>query len=75
MPERLVLPVEDTESVAADRLRGAAAIGREINEPPHRVYRLFELGRLPGVYRDGNSLIGSRSAIRRAHHNRARTGK
>jgi hypothetical protein len=65
----------DIESVAADRLRGAKAIGAEINEPAHRVYRLFELGRLPGVYRDGNALIGSKSAIRRAHFNRARTGK
>ena len=75
MPERLVLPVEDTESVAADRLRGAAAIGREINEPPHRVYYLWAHGRLAGVYKDGRDLIGSKAALRRAHHNRARAGK
>jgi hypothetical protein len=65
----------DEESVASDKLRGAIAIGEEINEPPHRVYRLWQRGRLPGVYKDGHDLIGSKSAIRRAHHNRARTGK
>ena len=65
----------DDESVADDKLRGAIAIGAEINEPPHRVYYLWSQGRLPGVYKDGNALIGSRGALRRAHRNRARTGK
>jgi uncharacterized protein YndB with AHSA1/START domain len=65
----------DDESVASDKLRGAVDIGREINEPPHRVYKLFEQGRLPGVWKDGRDLFGSKRALRRAHHNRARTGK
>jgi hypothetical protein len=66
---------DDDESVASDKLRGAIAIGEEIDEPPHRVYRLWQLGRLTGVYKDGHDLIGSKRALRRAHHNRARTGK
>jgi hypothetical protein len=66
---------EDAESVAADKVRGAVAIGREIDEPPHRVYYLWGQGRLPGVYKDGRDLVGSKSAIRRAHYNRARAGK
>ena len=66
---------DDDESVADDRLRGAIASGAETNEPPHRVYYLWKQGRLPGVYKDGRDLIGSRSAIRRAHRNRARIGK
>jgi hypothetical protein len=68
-------PTDDDDSVADDKLRGAIKIGAEINEPPHRVYRLFSLGRLKGVYKDGRDLIGSKRALRRAHHNRARTGK
>jgi hypothetical protein len=67
--------IDDDESVADDKLRGAVAIGREINEPPHRVYYLWSVGRLPGVYKDGHALIGSKSALRRAHRNRARTSK
>jgi hypothetical protein len=66
---------DDNESVADDKLRGAVEIGREINEKPHKVYRLWKLRRLAGVYKDGRDLIGSRSVIRRTHHNRARTGK
>jgi len=65
----------DDESVASDKLRGAVAIGAEINEPPHRVYYLWSKGRLTGVYKDGHDLVGSRDAIRRAHRNRARAGK
>jgi hypothetical protein len=61
--------------VGDDKLRGAEAIGREIDEPPHRVYYLWSQGRLPGVYKDGNLLVGSKSAIRRAHASRARAGK
>jgi hypothetical protein len=68
-------PTDDEESVASDKLRGAAAIGKELGEPPHRIYYLFGQGRLAGVYKDGRDLTGSKSAIRRAHHNRARTGK
>ena len=66
---------ENDERVANDRLRGAVAIGREINEPPHRVYYLWKQGRLPGTYKDGRDLIGSKQALRRVHHNRARTGR
>jgi len=65
----------DDVSVAGDKLRGAVAIGVEIDEPPHRVYYLWKQGRLSGVYKDGRDLIGSKSALRRAHRNRARTGK
>lgn len=67
--------IDDDESVASDKLRGAIAIGLEIGEPPHRVYRLWALGRLQGVYKDGRDLFASKRALRRAHHNRARTGK
>jgi hypothetical protein len=63
------------QSVADDKLVGAIEIGSETGDPPHVVYRKWSLGRLPGVYKDGNRLIGSRSALRRAHHNRARTSK
>jgi hypothetical protein len=66
---------DDDESIASDKLEGAVAIGVERNEPAHRVYYLWKLGRLPGVYKDGNRLIGSKAALRRAHHNRARSGK
>jgi len=66
---------DENLSVADDKLRGAIAIGLELNEPPHRVYYLWGQGRLPGVYKDGRDLIGSRAALRRAHRNRARTGK
>ena len=65
----------DVESVASDRLPGARAIGAEIGAPPHVVYRLFELGRLRGVYKDGNLLIGSKQVLRRNHYSRARSGK
>jgi hypothetical protein len=66
---------DDGASVADDKLRGAIEIGPEIDEPPWRVYYLWKMGRLPGVYKDGRDLIGSKSALRRAHRNRARTGK
>jgi hypothetical protein len=65
----------DDDSVASDRLRGAREIGREIGEPAHRVYKLWSTHRLPGVWKNGRDLEGSKEAIRRAHHNRARTGK
>jgi hypothetical protein len=76
MSEHLT-PIDDDDdpSVGDDKLRGAVAIGREINEPRHRVYYLWSRKRLPGVYRDGRDLVGSKSAIRRAHRNRARAGK
>jgi hypothetical protein len=67
--------IDDDVSVADDKLRGAIEIGAEINEPPHRVYYLWKQRRLDGVYKDGHDLIGSKSALRRAHRNRARTGK
>jgi hypothetical protein len=67
--------IDDGESIASDKLEGAVAIGVERNEPVHRIYYLWKLGRLPGVYKDGNRLIGSKAALRRAHRNRARTGK
>jgi hypothetical protein len=62
-------------SVADDILNGAIEIGAEIKEKPHRVYYLWSRGRLPGVWKDGGILKGSKRAIRRAHHNRARTSK
>jgi len=75
MSEHPTTQPADDESVASDRLRGAVEIGAEINEPAHRVYRLWAQGRLSGVYKDGRDLIGLKQAIRRAHHNRARSGK
>jgi hypothetical protein len=66
---------ETDDRVADDKLRGAVAIAAEIDETPHRVYYLWSLGRLPGVYKDGAALIGSKSALRKAHRNRARTSK
>jgi hypothetical protein len=68
-------PNDNDESVASDKLRGAIEIGVEIDEKPSRVYYLWSMGRLPGVYKDGRDLIGSKQALRRTHHNRARTGK
>jgi hypothetical protein len=69
------LSTDDDDSVADDKLRGATKIGAYINEPKYRVYYLWAQGRLRGVYKDGRDLIGSKRALRRAHHNRARTGK
>jgi hypothetical protein len=74
MSEHLALPTND-ESVASDKLRGAIKIGAEIGEPPHRVYKLYAENRLKGVWKDGRDLFGSKAALRRNHHNRARTGK
>ena len=65
----------DDQSVANDILDGADEIGAEMGEPPHKIYYEWKMGRLAGVYKDGNRLIGSKSALRRAHRNRARTGK
>jgi uncharacterized protein YndB with AHSA1/START domain len=74
MSEHPTQPTDD-ESVASDRLRGAIEIGVEIGEPPHRVYKLWSEGRLSGVWKDGRDLYGSKRALRRAHHNRARPGR
>jgi hypothetical protein len=63
------------DDLANDKLEGAIEIAKFRREKPHRTYYLFSRGRLAGVYKDGNRLIGSKSAIRRAHHNRARSGK
>jgi hypothetical protein len=63
----------DDQSVASDLLDGAVAIGAETGKKPHQVYRDWKLGRLVGVWKDGNRLKGSKSAIRRDH--RARAGK
>jgi hypothetical protein len=75
MSEHPPLTTDDDTSVASDKLDGAIEIGAEIKEPPWKVYYEWKMGRLAGVYKDGNRLIGSRSAIRRAHHKRARIGK
>jgi hypothetical protein len=64
-----------TTGVAADVLRGAMEIGAELGEPPWRVYKLWAEGRLQGVWKDRRDLFESKRALRRAHHNRARTGK
>ena len=75
MSEHPPLTTDVDTSVASDKLDGAIEIGAEIKEPPWKVYYEWKMGRLAGVYKDGNRLIGSRSAIRRAHHKRARIGK
>ena len=63
----------DDESVAADILRGAAEIGREIGASEWHVYKQYSAGNLEGVWKDGGMLYGSRRAIRRAHDRKART--
>jgi hypothetical protein len=68
-------PPNDDESVAADKLDGAIEIAAEAGKKPHQVYRLWMLGRLSGVYKDGNRLVGSKRALRATHHQRARTGR
>jgi hypothetical protein len=74
-PTATASTTNDDQSVASDVLDGAVEIGEETGDPPHRVYRKWKLGLLVGVWKDGNRLKGSKSAIRRNHHNRARTGK
>jgi hypothetical protein len=49
--------------LANDLLRGAKAIGTEINEPEKRVFYLAERGLIP-VGKQGGSLIASKSALR-----------
>jgi hypothetical protein len=66
---------DENESIAADVLRGAVAIGRELGEPPSRIYKLWQTGRLVGAWKNGRDLFASKRALRRAHHNRARSGK
>ena len=65
----------DDQSVADDVLDGAIEIGRETGKKPHQVYRDWKLGRLVGCWKSGGKLRGSKSAIRRDHRNRARSGK
>jgi hypothetical protein len=67
--------IDNDESVADDKLNGADEIAAELDEPIWRIYYLWKLRRLSGVYKDGNRLIGSKRVLRRTHHNRARTGK
>ena len=74
-PTATALTTNDDQSVASDILDGADEIAAETRRKPHQVYRDWKLGRLAGVWKDGNRLKGSKSAICRAHHNRARTGK
>jgi hypothetical protein len=63
----------DDLSVAADILRGARAIGREIGETEWVVYKQFAAKKLEGVWKDGNILTGSKRAIRRAYDRKIRT--
>jgi len=74
-PTSTTSTTNDDQSVASDVLDGAVEIGEETGDPPWKVYYGWKMGRLAGVWKDGNRLKGSKSAIRRAHHNRARTGK
>ena len=67
--------INDDQSVAKDILDGAIEIAAETGKKTHQVYRDWKLGRLAGVWKDGNRLKGSKSAIRRDHRNRARSGK
>jgi len=62
-------------TVARDLLDGGVEIAAETGKKLHQVYRAWKLGRLVGVWKDGNRLKGSKSAIRRDHRNRARLGK
>src|SRR5262249_48247537 len=63
------------QSVADDKFDGAEENGDEIHDHVSRVYYLWTMRRVAGVSEDGNRLIGSKSALRRTHRNRARTGK
>ena len=78
MGEQSSLPAvtaSDDDSVAADKLKGAAKIGQYIGETPDAPYKLFEAGRLPGCWKDGKFIYGSKRAIRRNYDLRARSGK
>jgi hypothetical protein len=66
---------DDPEAIAADILRGAIEISRECGVSVHRIYKDFEAGRLTGAWKIGGRLHASKRAMRRAHHNRARTGR
>ena len=57
------------------RRRVARRDENRCGEPPWRVYKLWAEDRLQGVWKDGRDLFASKRALRRAHHNRARTGK
>jgi hypothetical protein len=67
--------IDEDESVAADRLKSAAEIAAFRGGTKHEVYKDWAKGRLEGCWKDGGILYGSKRAIRRAHNNRARTGK
>jgi len=75
MSEHPTTTTNDDQSVASDILDGAVEIAAETGKKPHQVYRDWKLGRLAGVWKDGNRLKGSKSAIRRDYHKRARVGK
>jgi hypothetical protein len=71
MSEHPTSTTNDDQSVANDVLDGAVEIAAETGKKLHQVYRDWKLGRLAGVWKDGNRLKGSKSAIRRDHRNRA----
>lgn len=69
--------MEDTEialdvTIAADRLRGVAAISAFIGETPRRTYALLEAGELPGG-KQRAIWVSSRRALR-DHYRRLTSG-
>jgi hypothetical protein len=73
--EHLNAKTDDDTSVADDRLEGAVEIAAETGDSVAAVYRKWAAGQLVGVYKLGHRLVGSRSAIRRAHRLRAARSK
>jgi hypothetical protein len=65
-------PPADDLRVADDILRGAAAIADETGKSPWVVYKLFAAGKLPGCWKDGGVITGSKRAIRNDHARKAR---
>jgi hypothetical protein len=62
------------DSVASDRLDGAARISQFLGEPVWKIYADAAKGR-PGLYRDGRRIRGSKCVLRRDHQDRANAGK
>ena len=65
---------DDAEAIRNDVLIGARAIADERGESIHQVYKAFAAGKLVGAWRDGREIRASKRAMRRHHHNQARTG-
>jgi hypothetical protein len=64
--------ITETETKARKIIRGARAIGEEMDEPNiQRVYYLLERGFVPGAYKEGGLWALSVPTYRRAIHGEA----